>query len=305
MVIFASSMNILSLRSVTKQYDNFLAVDNISLNIPEGSVYGMLGPNGAGKTSTLRMITQITLPDSGDIFYREEPLSSKHLNRMGYMPEERGLYKKMKVYDQLLYFVQLRGYSKKDAHKMLSIWIDKLNISEWLNKKSNELSKGQQQKLQFIATVAHQPELLILDEPFSGLDPINANLIKDEIFELHKKGATIIFSTHRMEQVEEICDSICLIHRGKAVLDGALKEIKKQFRKPLYQIRTENEDTLYDIEGIEVIQKYPNYTLIKSHINKNDREILHYLSQKTALTYFAPQETPLNDIFIEVVEKNK
>ncbi len=299
-------MNILSLKNVTKQYGDFLAVNNISLSIPQGSVYGMLGPNGAGKTSTLRMITQITLPDSGEIFYREEPLSHKHLNRIGYMPEERGLYKKMKVYDQLLYFVQLRGYSKNDAHKMLSVWIDKLGVKEWLNKKSNELSKGQQQKLQFITTVAHQPELLILDEPFSGLDPINANLIKDEIFELHKKGATIIFSTHRMEQVEEICDSICLIHQGKVVLDGTLKEIKKQFRKSLYQIRIEEEDgILQNIQGIEIIQKYPNYILIKSHLNKNDKEILQYLAQRTSLTYFSPQETPLNDIFIEVVEKHK
>jgi ABC-2 type transport system ATP-binding protein len=296
-------MNILSLKNVTKQYGNFLAVNDISMSISKGSVYGMLGPNGAGKTSTLRMITQITLPDSGEILYQEEPLAHKHLNCIGYMPEERGLYKKMKVYDQLLYFVQLRGYSKTQADKMLSVWIDKLGVSEWLNKKSNELSKGQQQKLQFIATVAHQPELLILDEPFSGLDPINANLIKDEIFELHKKGTTIIFSTHRMEQVEEICDSICLIHEGKVVLDGALKEIKKQFKKPLYQIRTEeDEDVLQHIEGIEVIHKYPNYTLIKSHLNKNDKEILQYISQKVGLTYFAPQETPLNDIFIEVVE---
>lgn len=299
-------MDILSLKNVIKHYGDFIAVQGISLNIPERSIYGMLGPNGAGKTSTLRMITQITLPDSGEILYRQEPLSQKHLNCIGYMPEERGLYKKMKVYDQLLYLVQLRGYSKIDAHKMLSVWIDKLGISEWLNKKSNELSKGQQQKLQFIATVAHQPELLILDEPFSGLDPINANLIKDEIFELHKKGTTIIFSTHRMEQVEEICDSICLIHQGKVVLDGALKDIKKQFRKPLYQIRIENEDNvLYNIDGIQIIEKFPNYTLIKCDISKKDSEVLQYLTQKVTLTYFAPQETPLNEIFIEVVEKNK
>jgi len=296
-------MDIISLKNVTKQYGNFLAVDSVSLNIPQGSIYGMLGPNGAGKTSTLRMITQITLPDSGEIFFEGEPLAHKHLNYIGYMPEERGLYKKMKVYDQLLYFVQLRGYSKIQAQQMLSVWIDKLGVKDWLNKKSNELSKGQQQKLQFMVTVAHQPKLLILDEPFSGLDPVNANLIKDEIFELHKKGTTIIFSTHRMEQVEEICDSICLIHQGKVVLDGALKEIKKQFKKPLYQIRTDS--MLENIEGIEIVQRYANYILIKSHIGKTDKEILQYLSQKTELTYFSPQETPLNDIFIEVVEGNK
>jgi len=298
-------MDIISLKNVTKQYGNFLAVDSVSLNIPQGSIYGMLGPNGAGKTSTLRMITQITLPDSGEIFFEGEPLAHKHLNYIGYMPEERGLYKKMKIYDQLLYFVQLRGFSKTQAEKMLSVWIDKLGVKDWLNKKSNELSKGQQQKLQFMVTVAHQPKLLILDEPFSGLDPVNANLIKDEIFELHKKGTTIIFSTHRMEQVEEICDSICLIHQGRVVLDGALKEIKKQFKKPLYQIRIENEADLEKTQGIEIVQRYANYILIKSHINTSDKEILQYLSQKTALTYFSPQETPLNDIFIEVVEGNK
>lgn len=298
-------MNILSLRSVTKQYGNFIAVHSISLDIAEGSIYGMLGPNGAGKTSTLRMITQITLPDSGEIFFQEEPLSQKHLNYIGYMPEERGLYKKMKVYDQLLYFVQLRGYSKAESQKLLSVWIDKLGIQDWLNKKSNELSKGQQQKLQFIATVAHQPKLLILDEPFSGLDPINANLIKDEIFELHKKGTTIIFSTHRMEQVEEICDSICLIHQGKAVLEGNLKQIRKQFRKPFYKIRIEeNEEILQNIEGITVMANYPEHILIESHKNMSDREVLQYLAQKVGLTYFAPQETPLNEIFIQVVEEH-
>ncbi|MCS7077865.1 MAG: ATP-binding cassette domain-containing protein [Bacteroidia bacterium] len=295
-------MNILSLQNITKRYQEFIAVNNISLNIPKGSIYGMLGPNGAGKTSTLRMITQITLPDSGQILFEEEPLSQKHLNRIGYMPEERGLYPKMKVYEQLLYFVKLRGYSKSQAQQLLSIWIDKLNIKEWLNKKSNELSKGQQQKLQFIATVAHQPSLLILDEPFSGLDPVNANLIKDEISELHKKGTTIIFSTHRMEQVEEICDNICLIHQGKVVLDGTLKGIKQKFRKPLYQIRLENEDnTLFNLERVEVIERLPNHILIKCIDFNQDRQVLEYLTAHLPITYFAPFETPLSNIFIEVV----
>jgi len=186
-------MEIISLKNVTKQYGNFLAVDSVSLNIPQGSIYGMLGPNGAGKTSTLRMITQITLPDSGEIFFEGEPLAHKHLNYIGYMPEERGLYKKMKVYDQLLYFVQLRGYSKIQAQQMLSVWIDKLGVKDWLNKKSNELSKGQQQKLQFMVTVAHQPKLLILDEPFSGLDPVNANLSKMKYLNCIKKEQPSFF----------------------------------------------------------------------------------------------------------------
>ncbi|MCS7029142.1 MAG: ATP-binding cassette domain-containing protein [Bacteroidia bacterium] len=297
-------MNILSLRKVVKRYENFIAVDKVSLNIPKGSIYGMLGPNGAGKTSILRMITQILLPDEGQILFENEPLSPKHLAHIGYMPEERGLYKKMKVYEQLLYFVQLRGYTKSQAERLLSVWIEKLNIKDWLHKKSNELSKGQHQKLQFIVTVAHQPSLLILDEPFSGLDPISANLIKDEIFELHKKGVTVIFSTHRMEQVEEICDNICLIHQGKVLLEGSLSQIKQRFRKPLYQIRLENSEiSLTDLDPIKIIEKFPNYTVIECKGFDNDRKVLEYLVQHLPITYFAPLETPLNDIFIEVVSQ--
>ncbi|MCL4139280.1 UNVERIFIED_CONTAM: hypothetical protein GTU68_039354, partial [Idotea baltica] len=223
------SSNIIELRDLCKSYKDHKAVNNINLNIPKQSIYGLLGPNGAGKTSTIRMITSITKPDSGQILLDGEPLRMEHVRAIGYLPEERGLYKKMKVYEQLLYLAQLKGLSKADAKDRIAYWSDRFDISAWWPKTIEELSKGMQQKIQFVATVLHEPKLIILDEPFTGLDPLNTDLIKEEIFNLNKDGASIIFSTHRMEQVEEICEHIALINQGEVILHGQLKEIKSTY----------------------------------------------------------------------------
>lgn len=232
-------MHILSLRDVVKKYSNHTAVDHVSLDIPKGLIYGLLGPNGAGKTSLIRMITSITRADAGEIYIDGEKLHGMHPNQIGYMPEERGLYKKMKVGEQLLYLARLKGLEPKDAKKQLNYWLEKFEITSWWDKKIEELSKGMQQKVQFIATVVHDPKLIILDEPFSGLDPINTNLIKDEIYELNKKGASVIFSTHRMEQVEQICEEIALISKGKVVLNGNVEDIKNSHKENKYYLEFE------------------------------------------------------------------
>jgi ABC-2 type transport system ATP-binding protein len=228
--------NILSARNVVKRYASHTALDDVSLDIPAQSIYGLLGPNGAGKTSLIRIINQITGPDSGEILFEGEKLSPKHIEQIGYLPEERGLYKKMGVGEQALYLAQLKGLKKADAKRKLKYWFEKLEISAWWDKKVEELSKGMQQKVQFIVTVLHEPKLLILDEPFSGFDPINANIIRNEILHLKKNGSTILFSTHNMGSVEELCDNIALINRSKKVLDGSVKEIRKANRLNVYEI---------------------------------------------------------------------
>ncbi|MFN4254151.1 MAG: ABC transporter ATP-binding protein [Saprospiraceae bacterium] len=232
---------ILSIQNVVKRYDKHLAVNNVSLDVPKGSVFGMLGPNGAGKTSLIRMITTITAPDEGAIFLDGEHINANTPDHIGYMPEERGLYKKMKVGEHLLYLAQLKGLSGPQAQKEIDHWLEKFDIRDWWSKKIEDLSKGMQQKIQFIATVVHRPKLLILDEPFTGLDPINTNLIKEEIAALNQSGISIIFSTHRMEQVEEMCDHIVLINKGKNVLYGEVQEIKNRYRQHLYRIETDGE----------------------------------------------------------------
>jgi ABC-2 type transport system ATP-binding protein len=228
--------DILQIKNVSKKYSNHVALNDISLNVAEKSVFGLLGPNGAGKTSLIRIINQITGPDTGEIFFKGEKLNPKHVERIGYLPEERGLYKKMSVGDQVLYLAQLKGLSKADAKKRLSYWFEKFEMQSWWKKKIEELSKGMQQKVQFIVTVIHEPELLILDEPFSGFDPINAQLIKNEILELRKNGATVIFSTHNMGSVEELCDNIALINKAEKILDGSVKEIRKTHRTNTYKV---------------------------------------------------------------------
>lgn len=228
--------DILQIKNVSKKYSNHVALNDVSLNVAEKSVFGLLGPNGAGKTSLIRIINQITGPDSGEIFFKGEKLTQKHVERIGYLPEERGLYKKMSVGDQVLYLAQLKGLSKAEAKKRLTFWFEKFEMQSWWKKKIEELSKGMQQKVQFIVTVIHEPELLILDEPFSGFDPINAQLIKNEILELRKKGATVIFSTHNMGSVEELCDNIALINKSEKILDGSVKEIRKANRTNTYKI---------------------------------------------------------------------
>lgn len=229
-------MNILSAKNIVKRYAAHTALDDVSLDIPAQSIFGLLGPNGAGKTSLIRIINQITGPDSGEIFFENEKLAPKHIEQIGYLPEERGLYKKMEVGEQALYLAQLKGMKKDEAKKKLKYWFEKFEIDAWWNKKVEELSKGMQQKVQFIVTVLHEPKLLILDEPFSGFDPINANLIKNEILDLKKKGSTILFSTHNMGSVEELCDNIALINRSKKIVDGSVKDIRKANKSNVIEV---------------------------------------------------------------------
>lgn len=228
--------NLLVAQNISKSFGSKVALNDFSLSIPKGTIYGLLGPNGAGKTTFIRIINQITMPDTGKVFLNGELLQPKHISKIGYMPEERGLYKNMKVGEQAVYLAQLKGLSHAEAVKKLKFWFDKLDIGDWWNKKLSELSKGMGQKIQFIVTVLHEPELLIFDEPFSGFDPVNANLIRDEIIELKNKGATIIFSTHRMESVEEMCDHVALINKSNKVLDGPIKEIRNQFKEGKFKV---------------------------------------------------------------------
>jgi len=298
---------LLKLSHLVKHYATQKAVDDISFDIQKGSIFGLLGPNGAGKTTLLRMITGIFYPDGGTIH-----LDGKHfdplldIREIGYMPEERGLYKKMKIGEQALYLAQLRGLSKAEAMERIKYWFEKFEMQSWWNKKVEDLSKGMSQKLQFVITVLHEPKLIILDEPFSGLDPLNANLIKDEIYALAKKGATIIFSTHRMEQVEEICDHIVLVNLGKKILDGTVADIKQQYKEHIFAIETTHPQLVKDNNLFTVLEKE----------EKNAQKVFIKLSQTVAsndvLKYLIEQQIPiisynevlpsLNDIFIQLVE---
>src|ERR1700757_4345859 len=229
----------LSIRNIVKQYAGHTALSDVSLEVESGQIFGLLGPNGAGKTSLIRIINQITAPDSGEIYFNGEKLNQSHIERIGYLPEERGLYKKMEIGEQMIYLARLKGLSRDEATRRLKIWFEKLGMETWWKKKIEELSKGMQQKAQFVATVLHEPDLIILDEPFSGFDPVNAETIKNEILELNRNGATILFSTHRMESVEELCDSIALIHQSKKILDGPIKDIKNAYRNDVYLVEYE------------------------------------------------------------------
>lgn len=245
---------LLEINHVTKDYANHRALDDVSIQIPRGKIFGLLGPNGAGKTSLIRIINQITAPDSGEIRFNGELLGAQHIAQIGYLPEERGLYKKMKIGDQMLYLAQLKGLSKKEAIHRIQDWCKRLEITSWLDKKIEDLSKGMQQKVQFVATVIHQPQLIILDEPFSGFDPVNANLIKEQILRLNAEGATIIFSTHRMETVEELCDHIALIHRSRKILDGPVQDIKKNYRNQTYTLEFTTANEQVDISNGNLYQ---------------------------------------------------
>lgn len=295
-------MPILSLNKVTKSYQSKLAVNEVTFDMPEGTIFGMLGPNGAGKTSLIRIITTITKADSGSVFFDGSPINSKSAEKIGYMPEERGLYKKMKVGEQLIYLAQLRGMTDKEAKNAVKYWFEKFDIADWNNKKVEELSKGMSQKVQFIATVLHNPKLLILDEPFSGLDPVNANLIKDEIYELQQKGTSIIFSTHRMEQVEEICDNIVLINQGQNVLEGGVKEVKEQYKEHVFEIGYNGEISSTVLENITVVKHQNQKLLVKLEDAKNPNQILsHLINNGVQLHSFQEILPTLNDIFIKVV----
>lgn len=304
--------NILEVKDVIKQYGDYTALNNVSLSVPKGSVYGLLGPNGAGKTTLIRIINQITMPDAGTVLLDGEKLKPEHIQYIGYLPEERGLYKSMKVGEQCLYLAQLKGLSNQEAKKQLKYWFEKLGIEGWWNKKIQELSKGMAQKVQFVVTVLHKPKLLILDEPFSGFDPVNANLIKDEIIELNKQGTSVIFSTHRMESVEEMCDYIALIHKSNKLIEGKLTDVKQQYRSNIFQvgILTDN------VEGLmyQLTQKYKiDQTDFKS-LNKdlklevqlgndNPNNLLSILTNFGQVTHFVEKIPSVNDIFIQSVSE--
>ncbi|MCB0832255.1 MAG: ATP-binding cassette domain-containing protein [Bacteroidetes bacterium] len=292
---------LLDIQNVVKKYNDTVAVDGLSVAIPKQAIFGMLGPNGAGKTSLIRMITQITAPDEGTILFNGEPIKRMHTESIGYMPEERGLYKQMKVGDQVMYLAQLRGLAYGEAKKRVHAWFERFDIESWWNKKVEELSKGMQQKVQFIATVVHNPELLILDEPFSGLDPINTDLIKDEISELQKAGTTIIFSTHRMEQVEEICSSIILVNKGKKILDGDVKAIKQQFKKNQYRVHYAGAIPVIDHPEFKILEKTDHEFNIQTQPATTPNALLSYLMNKVEIHGFNEVLPSLNEIFIEQV----
>ena len=297
-------MNVLKIENVTKSYDKNVAVNNVSFEMPQGSIFGLLGPNGAGKTSLIRIITTITGADQGNVYLNGEKLNSKHPEQIGYMPEERGLYKKMGVGEHLLYLARLKGLSKNEATKEINHWFEKFGIEDWWPKKVQELSKGMQQKIQFITTIIHKPKLLILDEPFSGLDPINTNLIKDEIDELHRNGTSIIFSTHRMEQVEEICEHIVLINEGRNVLEGKVKEIKNRFKESIFNIEFEGELPTNIKEMAEIVNQKGQSITVKLEEGVDSNELLRKLIQQGIhLTAFHEILPSLNEIFIKQVEQ--
>ena len=306
--------NILSIDSVSKHYGNFTALNDVSMNIREGSIFGLLGPNGAGKTTLIRIINQITNPDSGKVLFNNSPLELKHIRDIGYLPEERGLYPKMKIGEQAVYLAQLKGLDSSTAKSELNKWFEKFEISDWWDKKVTELSKGMAQKVQFIVTVLHKPKLLIFDEPFSGFDPINANLIKDEILQLRNNGATIIFSTHRMESVEELCEDIALINKSNKILDGNLDDIKRKFKSNTYEVGVNSSNL--DLLNKELESKYdlisPSFKTIGDNLklnvklkdNQNSEDLLKLLNQNSRVIHFKEVIPSANDIFINSIENN-
>lgn len=296
-------MSILSLRNVVKRYSNHTAVDNVTFDMQSGRIFGLLGPNGAGKTSLIRMITSITRADEGEILIAGEPLNAIHPTQIGYLPEERGLYKKMKVGEQLLYLARLKGLSSKDARDKLNFWLEKFEITDWWGKKVEELSKGMQQKVQFIATVVHDPKLMILDEPFSGLDPVNTNLIKDEIHNLNQNGTSIIFSTHRMEQVEEVCQDIVLINKGKVVLEGGVKEVKDSYKENKIEIQFDgNFPSDMNANGFSIVEDNDTSMIIQMQGERRPNDLLRGLIDRGIEIKSYREILPtLNNIFIKKV----
>ena len=299
----------ISIRNIVKQYAGHRALDDVSIEIEQGKVFGLLGPNGAGKTSLIRIINQITGPDSGEILFNGQKLDQSHIGRIGYLPEERGLYKKMEIGDQVVYLAQLKGLSKQEAVSRAKQWFRKLEIESWWNKKIEELSKGMQQKAQFVATVIHKPDLLILDEPFSGFDPVNAELIKNEILELNRNGATIIFSTHRMESVEELCDSIALLNLSHKILDGKVKDIRNAYRNGTYVLEYEgaeiagNEGLFTTIAKSSTGDGHQITLKLNAGIKVND--VLSHLLPLASSTRLEEVIPSMNDIFIQTVSKKK
>ncbi|OJW82156.1 MAG: ABC transporter ATP-binding protein [Bacteroidetes bacterium 46-16] len=298
----------LSIRNIVKQYGSYRALDDVSMEIEQGSIFGLLGPNGAGKTSLIRIINQITAPDSGEILFNGQKLNQSHIERIGYLPEERGLYKKMEIGEQIIYLARLKGLSTDEARRRIKMWFKKLGIESWWNKKIEELSKGMQQKAQFVATVLHEPELIILDEPFSGFDPVNAEVIKNEILELNKNGATIIFSTHRMESVEELCDSIALINKSHKILEGKVKDIKGTYRNNTYLL--EYAGSKAEINGaapftvVEENNTGDEYRLkLQLAAGGDANSILSHFMAKGHISRFEEVIPTMNEIFIDKVNQ--
>lgn len=304
-------MEIFQAKNIVKEYAGHMALSSVSISVKEASVFGLLGPNGAGKTTLIRIINQITAPDSGELFFDGRPLKAEDIYQIGYLPEERGLYKKMKVGEQALYLAQLKGMSKKDALRNLKHWFEKFEIQAWWGKKVEELSKGMAQKVQFITTVIHEPKLLIFDEPFSGFDPINANLLKNEILELKKKGTTIIFSTHNMSSVEEICDHIALINQSKKILDGQIDEVKESFKSNTFEISYKGQSAnLQEKLGshFDILEHDTNQRLkqlkIKFLNGNSNNDLLKVLMSQFEIVSFKETIPSMNDVFIRVVEEN-
>ena len=308
--------SLLVANTVSKSFGDFTALNQVSISVPEGSIFGLLGPNGAGKTTLIRIINQITMPDSGTVTLGGEPLAQHHVKDIGYMPEERGLYKSMKVGEQVLYLAQLKGLSKEEAVKRAKHWFDKLEISTWWNKKIQELSKGQAQKIQFVVTLMHNPKLLIFDEPFSGFDPINANLIKDEILQLRDEGATIIFSTHRMESVEELCDYIALINKSNKILEGEINSIKRQYKDNTFEVGVEVASGAFAKAQQELSSKFSSTPTqfkslgdelklrIKLGVNARPNDLLMELQSFGQVTHFKEVIPSVNDIFIQTINQS-
>ena len=288
-------------KDIVKKFGNYTALDNVNISVPKGSIFGLLGPNGAGKTTLMRIINQITAPDSGTLIFDGSKLERKHISKIGYLPEERGLYKKMKVGEQALYLAQLKGMSYIDALNKLKYWFEKLNIINWWDKKIESLSKGMAQKIQFIVTVVHEPKLLIFDEPFSGFDPINASIIRQEILELSKKGTTIIFSTHRMESVEEICNHIALINNSKTILQGSIQNIKEKYTRNDYEIIVKKGD-LKDNDSFTIKNKKKNKYLISIHKEEKYKSILSNILQENEIVAFNKKYPTVEEIFINAVK---
>lgn len=305
---------ILETRDVVKQYGNYRALDHVSIKVPEGKVFGLLGPNGAGKTTLIRIINQITAPDQGEVLFQGEKLRQKHIFQTGYLPEERGLYRNMEVGEQAVYLAQLKGLSKQEATRRLHQWFEKFGIDSWWNRKVTELSKGMQQKIQFVVTVLHEPKLLIFDEPFSGFDPINAQLLKDEMMALRDRGASIIFSTHNMSSVEEVCDEIALINKSRLVLDGKVEDIRRRFSDNVYQVLLKSDEAsiLRLSDKFDVLEKQerdtPGMYDLKIRFGEgyaNANQALSELMNCGEVKEFSEKLPTMNDIFIQVVKQTQ
>jgi ABC-2 type transport system ATP-binding protein len=295
------SMPVVELAGVTKAYENKVAVDNLSLSIDAGQMFGLLGPNGAGKTSTIRMMMGITIPDSGKVSLFGKPFERGSLDRVGYLPEERGLYKKMKVIEQLVFFGRLHGLTSDDARKHSTAWAERMEIADSLNKKTDELSKGMQQKIQFIACLLHEPGLIVMDEPFSGLDPVNAVLVERTLLELKEQGKAILFSTHRMDQVEKLCDAICLVNNGKAVLEGRVREIKSRYERNHVIVEFEGSSTFLNSAEIAEAKNFSGHAEIRLKPHGDAQKLLHEAAGMATIYRFELVEPSLEEIFIETV----